>query len=174
MSIIIRAVLCASTAWPSTAWQFTRPIASTCEGPFHGRTSTQKAQSLLNYFMHADSGAFKRAYPGMSNAQAEDYPTVSATWVGIHEQQIPCQPSVEQLEHGVWLVRNVLSKAECAAVRQAASQHMQMVKGTLDSQRYRDLRRSIFMCPQAAELVYRRLQTLPLFKDAVEVIHSVP
>lgn len=114
------------------------------------------------------------AYPSMSSSQAEDYPTVPATLLGIHEAQISCEPSLHQLEHQVWLVRNVLSKAECTAVCQAASQHMDMVKGTLDSQRYRDLKRSIFMCPKAAEIVYQRLQSIPLFKDAVEVLNSVP
>lgn len=104
----------------------------------------------------------------MSESQNEEYATVSAALLGIHAQET-CKPRVEELELGVWLVRDVLSKAECATVRQAASQHMEMVKGTLDSQRYRDLKRSIFMSPEAAEVVYQRLHGLPLFKDNVEV-----
>lgn len=93
--------------------------------------------------------------------------------LGISHSQETSKANVERLEHGIWLVRNVLSPAECAAVREAASKHMAMVKGTLDSQRYRDVKRSIFMCPEAAEVVYQRLRSLPLFKDDVEVRDNV-
>lgn len=105
----------------------------------------------------------------MESLQDEEYPSLSAELLGLGQPDIETSRQVEQLEHGVYFVRNVLSKAECDAVLAAASRHMHMIKGTLDSQRYRDLKRSIFMCPEAAETVYKRLQCLPLFKDSVEV-----
>lgn len=105
-------------------------------------------------------------------SHSQEYQVVPAGLLGICSQETT-KPRVEQLEYGVWLVHNVLSKAECAAVREAGTQQLEMVKGALDSQRYRDLKRSIFMCPEAADIVYKRLESLSLFKDDVEVCKAL-
>jgi hypothetical protein len=94
---------------------------------------------------------------------------VPSSRLGISSPQ-ETSPDVQQLEHGAWLIRNVLSKAECACIRASASQHME--KEPLDTQRHRDLKRCVFMCPEAADIVYSRVRSFPLLKDDVEVCRT--
>lgn len=60
--------------------------------------------------------------------EADDFPTLSADALGLsrtrEEHDRSACREVECLEDGVWVVRNVLSKEECAAICGAASAQM--------------------------------------------------
>lgn len=92
----------------------------------------------------------------------------SATELGLVETN-ELRPRVEARCEGVWVVHDVLSKAECDSIVSSGAALGMRQNGT---GRFRDCTRAIFFAPEASKLVFSRLKHLPLFGDQLEVLPS--